>query len=62
MKKFVAIAASLALHVGAAFAFQLNAEQALPTPNGEVIVRELGFGQVPALADARDGERRRAAL
>ncbi|HEY8539904.1 MAG TPA: hypothetical protein VIL28_13630 [Steroidobacteraceae bacterium] len=62
MKKFVAIAATLALHIGAAFAFQHNADKALPTPNGEVIVVELGFGPVPALAYAHDADPVHAAL
>lgn len=62
MKNFVAFAATLALHIGAVAYFQYNAEQAIPTPNGEVIVKELGFGPVRALAYVPEGQVRQAAL
>jgi hypothetical protein len=55
MKYFVAIAAAIGIQLIAAFAFQRSADEALPTPNGEVIVTELAF-DAPKLVNVSAGK------
>jgi hypothetical protein len=52
MKTFVAVAASLLVNIGLVVAFERSANEAVPVPNGEVIVTELSIEAVPALAQA----------
>lgn len=52
MKKFVAVAASLLVNIGLVVAFERSANEAVPVPNGEVIVTDLSIEAVPALAQA----------
>jgi hypothetical protein len=52
MKKFVAIAASLLVNVGLVVALERSANEAMPLPNGEVIVTDLSIEAVPSLAQA----------
>jgi hypothetical protein len=52
MKRFVAVAASLLVNIGLVVAFERSANEAVPVPNGEVIVTELSIEAVPALAQA----------
>jgi hypothetical protein len=52
MKRFVAVAASLFVNIGLVVAFERSANEAVPVPNGEVIVTELSIEAVPSLAQA----------
>jgi hypothetical protein len=52
MKKFVAIAASLLVNVGLVVALERSANEAMPLPNGEVIVTDLSIEAIPSLAHA----------
>ena len=52
MKKFVAVAASLLVNIGLVLAFERSANEAVPLPNGEVIVTDLSIEVVPSLAQA----------
>jgi hypothetical protein len=61
MKYFVAIAAAIAIQLVAAFAFQRSADEARPTPNGEVIVTELAL-DAPTLVNAGTGKARPAVM
>jgi hypothetical protein len=55
MKKFVAVAASLPVNVGLIVAFERSANEAMPLPEGEVIVTDLSLEGVPSLAQAAIG-------
>lgn len=60
MRKLIALAAAVAIHVVLIFAFERSAEEALP--KGEVIITELGAESVPALAQAQRDTHSRAVL
>lgn len=62
MRNLLAVAAAVAINVALFAAIQRSADQALPVPNGEVIVTELDLESVPTLAHARTGAANRAAL
>jgi hypothetical protein len=52
MKNLIAIAASLAINLAVAVAFQHSANEAVPVPKGEVTVTELGLEPVATVAQA----------
>ena len=52
MKKVIAVTASLLVNVGLIVAFERSANEAMPLPQGEVIVTDLSLQGVPSLAQA----------
>lgn len=62
MRNLLAIAAAVAINVALFAALERSADEALPVPNGEVIVTELDLDSVPTLAHASTGKSDRATL
>lgn len=52
MKNIIAVAASLVVNLSAIAVFAHSANDAVPVPNGEVIVTEVSIDAVPSLAQA----------
>lgn len=50
MRNLIAVAAAVAINLAMFAAFQRSADEALPVPNGEVTVTELGLESVPTIA------------
>jgi hypothetical protein len=62
MKNLIAVAGSLAINLAVLIAFQHSADEALPVPNGEVTVTELGLEPVATVAQAQGADTRHVAL
>ena len=62
MRNIIALAGALAINIALVLAFQNSADEALPTPNGEVTVTELTLDGLPTLAQAAVADESAVAL
>jgi hypothetical protein len=53
MRKLIAITAAAAINLALILVFARSADEAMPTPNGEVTITELSSGSVASLAHAQ---------